>query len=73
MLPEIGKLHETGDPWEPYRLMDPAGSLVEPVALYLKDLLAGHTPPTTLRSYGNDLLRWWRFLWALDLVVGPNS
>lgn len=67
VLPEIGKLHETGNPWEPYRLMDPAGSLVEPVALYLKDLLAGHTPATTLRSYGNDLLRWWRFLWALDL------
>lgn len=36
MLPEIGKLHETGDPWEPYRLMDPAGSPVEPVTLYFK-------------------------------------
>lgn len=50
VLPEIGKLHETGDPLERYRLMDPAGSPVEPVAVYFKDLPAGHTPATTLRS-----------------------
>ncbi|MQT03495.1 site-specific integrase [Streptomyces jumonjinensis] len=67
MLPEIGALHETGDPWEPYRLIDPEGSRVEPVALYFKDVQAGGSPATTIRSYGMDLLRWWRFLWALGL------
>ncbi|MFJ1998377.1 integrase, partial [Streptomyces asiaticus] len=67
MLPEIGKLYETGDPWEPYRLLDPAGGPVQPVGLYFTDLLASHTPATTLRSYGNDLLRWWRFLWVLGI------
>ncbi|MFD8609589.1 tyrosine-type recombinase/integrase [Streptomyces sp. NPDC059631] len=67
VLPEIGKLYETGDPWEPYRLLDPFGAPVQPVALYFKDLLASHTPATTLRSYGNDLLRWWRFLWVLGI------
>ncbi|MET7436401.1 tyrosine-type recombinase/integrase [Streptomyces sp. NPDC005496] len=35
--------------------------------MYLKDLLAADSPATTLRSYGHDLLRWWRFLWALGL------
>lgn len=66
-LPEIGKLYETGDPWEPYRLLDPAGGPVQPVEVYFTDLLASHTPATTLRSYGNDLLRWWRFLWVLGI------
>ncbi|MFE2261730.1 tyrosine-type recombinase/integrase [Streptomyces griseosporeus] len=64
VLPEVGALQETGDPWEPYRLIDPAGERVEPVALYFRDLLASSTPASTLRSYGNDLLRWWRYLWA---------
>jgi integrase len=67
VLPEIGQLLETGDPWEPYRLVDPEGKLVRPVALYFKDLLAANSPATTLYSYGNDLLRWWRFLWALGI------
>ncbi|MEV6882849.1 tyrosine-type recombinase/integrase [Streptomyces sp. NPDC051135] len=64
VLPEIGRLQATGDAWEPYRLIDPEGRPVEPVAVYFKDLLAADSPATTLYSYGNDLLRWWRFLWA---------
>lgn len=64
VLPELGQLQATGDAWEPYRLIDPEGRPVEPVAVYFKDLLAAHSPATTLYSYGNDLLRWWRFLWA---------
>ncbi|CQR61851.1 Phage Integrase Family Protein [Streptomyces leeuwenhoekii] len=64
MLPEVGQLLATGDAWEPYRLLDPEGQRVEPVAIYFKDLLTADSPATTLYSYGNDLLRWWRFLWA---------
>ncbi|MFI8003626.1 tyrosine-type recombinase/integrase [Streptomyces sp. NPDC086010] len=67
VVPDVGRLLETGDPWEPYRLLDPADQRVEPVAVYLKDLLANYTPTTTLRSFGYDLLRWWRFLWVLEL------
>lgn len=48
--------------WEPYRLLDPAGTVVEPVAVYLKDLQGIGRPATTQRSYGMDLLRWFRFL-----------
>ncbi|MER5549780.1 hypothetical protein ABT072_47165 [Streptomyces sp. NPDC002589] len=60
VVPDVGRLLETGDPWEPYRLLDPADRRVEPVAEYLEDLLASYTPVTTLRSFGYDLLRWWR-------------
>ena len=65
-MPESGCLVETGDPWEPYQLLDCSGNRVAPVAIYLKDLLAADSPATTLRSYGMDLLRWWRFLTAVD-------
>ncbi|MDX3024972.1 site-specific integrase [Streptomyces acidiscabies] len=67
VLPEIGELLATGDPWEPYRLLDPVGRRVEPAAVYLKDLLARDCSPLTPRSYGMDLLRWWRFLWVLGI------
>lgn len=65
VVPRAGSLLETGDVWEPYRLLDPAGTVVEPVAVYLKDLQGIGRPATTQRSYGMDLLRWFRFLWAV--------
>jgi site-specific recombinase XerC len=67
VVPSVGRLVETGDAWEPYQLIDPAGSVVDAVAVYFKDLLAAGNPPTTLRSYGMDLLRWFRFLWAVQI------
>ncbi|MEU1558010.1 site-specific integrase [Streptomyces scabiei] len=67
VLPETGRLVETGDQWEPYRLLDPSGSPVEPFAVYVKDLMAGPYSPLTPRSYGMDLLRWWRYLWAFEI------
>ncbi|MER6160732.1 site-specific integrase [Streptomyces sp. NPDC001868] len=41
--------------------------MVEPVAAYFAELHAASKPPTTIRSYGMDLLRWYRFLWAVDV------
>ncbi|MFI0989340.1 tyrosine-type recombinase/integrase [Streptomyces exfoliatus] len=67
VLPEVGQLLETGDPWEPYQVLDPLGRPVEPAALYLKELMGRDSSPLTPRSYGMDLLRWWRFLWALGI------
>ncbi|MFI5822908.1 tyrosine-type recombinase/integrase [Streptomyces rishiriensis] len=63
----MGRLVETGDQWEPYRLLDPSGSPVAPFSVYVKDLMAGPYSPLTPRSYGMDLLRWWRYLWALEI------
>jgi site-specific recombinase XerD len=37
---------------------------VEAVSVYFKDLQAAGRSAATARSYGMDLLRWFRFLWA---------
>ena len=63
-----GSLRATGDPWEPWQLLDPAGSAVAPVTAYLRDLQAGGRSSSTQRSYAMDLLRWFRFLWAAEVV-----
>ncbi|WP_338775770.1 hypothetical protein [Streptomyces sp. DG1A-41] len=52
VLPEIGRLLETEDPWEPYQLLDQFGRQVEPVAVYFKNLMAADSSPLTPRSYG---------------------
>ncbi len=67
ILPEMGRLLETGDPWEPYQVLDAFGRPIEPITTFLKDLIAADSSPLTPRSYGMDLLRWWRYLWAFDI------
>ena len=67
-VPSVGALREIGDPWEPFQLVDAAGVVVGPVAAYLKDLQACGRSEATLRSYGMDLLRWFRFCWAAGLA-----
>lgn len=67
VLPELGELRKTGDPWEPYQLLDPFGSPIQPAAVFFQDLIASDSSPLTPRSYGMDLLRWWRFLWFFGL------
>jgi site-specific recombinase XerD len=67
VVPLAGGLRETGDPWEPFRLVDPAGEMVAPAAAYLRDVQACGRSEATLRSYGMDLLRWFRFCWAAGL------
>jgi len=62
-----GSLVETGDPWEPVRLVDPSGEPVTAVAAFLADLLAAGRSTATQRSYGMALLRWFRFLWAVEI------
>jgi Phage integrase, N-terminal SAM-like domain len=64
LIPPLGSLQATGDLWEPYLLLDPAGEVVQPAAAYLRDLQAAGRAAATQRSYGMDLLRWFRFCWA---------
>jgi len=64
VVPAAGALVESGDPWEPYWLNDPAGVRVGPVSEFLRDLQAAGRPATTQRSYSFALLRWFRFSWA---------
>ena len=63
-VPLAGALQATGDPWEPYRIVDAGGEPVAAVAEFFRDLQAAGRSEATLRSYGHDLLRWFRFLWA---------
>ena len=64
VVPLVGRLVETGEAWEPYRLLDAAGVAVEPVSEFFRELQAMGRSSATARSYGMDLLRWFRFLWA---------
>ncbi|MFE3451665.1 tyrosine-type recombinase/integrase [Nonomuraea sp. NPDC059194] len=52
---------------QPYIVVDAAEREIEPVSRYLRDLLIGDVSPLTCRSYGHDLLRWFRMLWAVDV------
>jgi integrase len=64
VVPLAGRLVATGDRWEPYRLLDGDGVSVVAAAAYFSHLQAAGRPETTVRSYGMDLLRWFRFVWA---------
>jgi integrase len=66
-VPLVGSVVLTGDPFEPYRLLDRDGKGVAGVTAYLRDLQACGRPTTTLRSYAMDLLRWYRFLWSVEI------
>src|SRR5258708_3223589 len=65
-VPLAGALQETGDPWEPYRIIDAGGETVAAVAEFFRDLQAAGRSEAALRSYAHDLLRWFRFLWAVE-------
>ena len=57
----------TGEVFEPYRLLDVDGGVVGSVAAFLRDVQACGRSASTLRSYGLDLLRWFRFVWAIEV------
>jgi site-specific recombinase XerD len=64
VVPQAGRLVATGDRYEPYRLVDAGGVAVAAATAYFRDLLAAGRAESTVRSYGMDLLRWFRFLQA---------
>jgi site-specific recombinase XerD len=51
----------------PFVLLDSDGCTVEPVEVFFRELLARGRSAATLYSYGNDLLRWFRFLSAIEV------
>jgi site-specific recombinase XerD len=65
VVPRCGSLEATGELFEPYRLVDPGGVVVASVAAFFRELQACGRSMSTQRSYGMDLLRWFRFLWAV--------
>jgi hypothetical protein len=53
VVARVGRLEETGSPWEPYRLVDPAGAVVRSAARFLAELQALGRSDATQRSYAN--------------------
>jgi site-specific recombinase XerD len=68
VVPLAGRLAATGDRWEPYQLLDGDGVSVEAARAYFGHLQAAGRSEATVRSYGMDLLRWFRFLWAAGVA-----
>jgi len=68
VVPAGGSLLQVGSRWEPYRLVDPGGGEVAAATAYFRDLQAAGRSEATVRSYGMDLLRWFRFLWAVEVA-----
>jgi site-specific recombinase XerD len=66
-VPQQGGLVAAGERQEPFRLVDGDGLAVAAAAAFFCDLQAAGRPDSTIRSYGLDLLRWFRFLWALGI------
>ncbi|MHB1475073.1 MAG: tyrosine-type recombinase/integrase [Dermatophilaceae bacterium] len=67
VVPQHGALVASGDPFEPFALLDASGQVVAPVAAFFRELQACGRPETTQRSYGLALLRWFRFLDAVEV------
>lgn len=55
----------TGNRYEPYQVVDPDGVVMDGAAQFFRDLLAAGKAESTVCSYGTDLLRWFRFCWAV--------
>jgi integrase len=67
IVPRAGGVVAGGDLWEPVRIIDAAGDPVTAVATFLKDLQASGRSESTQRSNAMDLLRWFRFLWGIEV------
>jgi hypothetical protein len=52
----------------PWLVVDPAGVPVVPIRRFLIDFVARDNRGGSVRSYAYDLLRWWRWLRAVDVA-----
>src|SRR5215472_2392879 len=66
-LDRVGSVMAAAGKFPPFVVLDPGGAELEPVTRYLRDLALSDMSPLTSRSYGYDLLRWFRVLWALGV------
>ena len=67
MVPQSGSLEATGDLFQPFRLIDADGVVIVVASACFRELAAGGRAAATQRSYGMALLRWWRFLRAVEI------
>src|SRR6266516_2827480 len=67
LVRRVGAVRPADDPVLPWMVVDGTGEPVESVSDFLRNLLACGNSPASCRSYGYDLLRWFRFLAAVDV------
>ncbi|WP_331722942.1 hypothetical protein [Nocardia sp. NBC_00511] len=67
-LTAIGSVVAGAGKLPPFLVLDGAGTPIEPVERYIRDFALGDASPLTAKSYGYDLLRWFRLLWQLGLA-----
>lgn len=67
VVARAGRVAQTSDPTLPWVVLDGAGVRIDAVDAFLKELLACGTSAASCRSYAFDLLRWFRFLAAVDV------
>lgn len=67
-LPRIGLVRAGTVGSLPFVVVDEKGAEIEPFSVFLRDLMLTDMSPLTARSYGNDLLRWWRLLVVLEVA-----
>jgi integrase len=67
MVTRAGAVVAVDDVWEPVRLLDSSGVPVGAVRAFLQNLQAAGRSTATQRSYAMDLLRWFRFCWAIEV------
>jgi integrase/recombinase XerD len=65
-LPRWGRVVRA-DGTVPWLVVDDEGVPIEPIRRYLNDFMARDTSVGSVRSYGYALLRWWRWLRAVDV------
>lgn len=67
VVARIGGVKANDDPVLPWVVLDGSGAALQPVSEYLRELLACGNSPASCRSYGYDLLQWFRFLAAVHV------
>jgi integrase/recombinase XerD len=65
-LPSWGRVAEAAGV-VPWLVFDDAGQPIGPIKQYLADFMAQGNSAASARSYGFELLRWWRWLMAVDV------
>jgi hypothetical protein len=65
-LPRWGRVVSNEGP-VPWPVVDDDGVMVEPIRRYLADFVARDTCLGSVRSYCYALMRWWRWLRAVDV------
>ena len=66
VLPKWGCVRADDGP-PPLLVVDDGDEAIEPIRRYLRDLVSRGRSSSSVRSYADDLLRWWRWLRVIDV------